>query len=420
MFFSSPAVMITLIVFVFLAFAGDALAQPAVQGALRVYVDCQEFTCDQDYFRNTLSYLDFVRNREDAHALILLVREQTGSGGRRYVIRTRGQQVFAGWLDEHSVSLEPETSDHEVREALGHAIGRSLVRYLAATPLAPHVRVEVHQPTSSRARTNADAWNSWVFSVGASGYFSGDANYEYLSTQSFLSASRITDRWKTENWLTANREISRVEYSAISARTQRQEFNALSQTVYGRSPHWSGGMRLGLRHSDFNNVEVQGRVQPVVEYSLFPYTEATNRAIRMNYAMGWVGTAYQDTTLYGKTSEHLMEQVAEMIVSYRQPWGTVSSSLEARHFVQYPGEYRLRINGQARLNLVRGLSLNLYTSYITQKDQRELRRQGATEEDVLLQRRALQTNYELSVEVGLSYTFGAVSNSIVNPRLKGF
>lgn len=412
--------MIALLFLLLALLPSEVGAQNLHSGPIQVLVDCQDFTCDQDFFRNSLGYVDFVRNREDAHALILIVREQTGSGGRRFVLRTRGQRDFAGWLDEHSVTVAPETSDHDVREALMQAIQRGLVRYIATTPLAGNVRIEVRQPSESRPTQAPDAWNSWVFSVGATGFFNGDANYQYISGRGFMSASRITDRWKTENWLTGNRVISRVQYNEVSARTQRQQINALSQTVYGTSPHWSAGLRFGIQHSDFNNIEVQGRVQPVVEYSLFPYTEASNRAIRVNYAIGWVGTAYQDTTLYGKVSEHLVEQVGEMILSYRQPWGTLSSSLEARHFVQYPTEYRLMLNAQARLNLMRGLSLNLYTSFLTQKDQRELRRQGASEEDVLLQRRALQTNYELTYEIGLSYTFGATSNSIVNPRLKGF
>lgn len=398
----------------------SAITAQHTSGPIQVFVDCQDFTCDQDFFRDRIGYVNFVRNREDADALILLVREQTGSGGRRFGVRVRGQRAFAGWVDEHHISTYPETSDHATREALMHALQRALVRYIATTSLAERITIQVQEQDASRAPSAPDRWDSWVFSVGGSSFLNGDANYQFVSGRGFLSASRITDRWKTENWLTGNRALSRVQYNEISSRTQRRQFNALSQTVYGTSPHWSGGMRFGVSHSDFNNLEVQARVQPVAEYSLFPYTEASNRAIRLNYALGWVGTAYQDTTLFGKTSEHLVEQVAEMLVSFRQPWGTLSSSLEARHFVQYPTEYRLRVNGQARLNVVRGLSLNLYTSYITQKDQRELRRQGATDEDVLLQRRALRTHYELIVEVGLSYTFGATSNSIVNPRLKGF
>jgi len=397
-----------------------AHAQIQAPGPLHILIDCQNFSCDQDFFRSEMSYLTFVRAREDAHALFLIVRDQTGSGGRRYVIRAMGQREYAGWTDEHTVPLPPETSDHDMRTALLHAMQRMLVRYLLQTPLASQIQVNVQAGNGQAAEIPPDHWNSWVFSVGTNAFMNRDANYRYTSSSGFVSASRITDRWKTENWLTTNRVVSRVQYNTISATTRRQQAHFLSQTVYGSTPHWSAGMRLGLRHSDFNNVDLQGRVQPVVEYSLFPYTEASNRAVRINYALGWVGTAYQDTTLYGKLSESLAEQVAEMIVSYRQPWGTVSSSLEARHFLQFPSEYRLMYNAQARLNLVRGLSLNLYTSYVTQKDQRELRRQGASEEDVLLQRRALKTKYELTLQMGVSYTFGAVSNSIVNPRLKGF
>jgi hypothetical protein len=36
---------------------------------------------------------------------------------------------------------------------------------------------------------------------------------------------------------------------------------------------------------------------------------------------------------------------------------------------------------------------------------------------VLTQQRALQTSYQYNAFVGLSYTFGSIFNSVVNPRL---
>jgi hypothetical protein len=45
-----------------------------------------------------------------------------------------------------------------------------------------------------------------------------------------------------------------------------------------------------------------------------------------------------------------------------------------------------------------------------------LPRRGATAEEVLLRLRRLQSGYEYDLQVGLTYTFGSIFNTIVNPR----
>jgi len=40
----------------------------------------------------------------------------------------------------------------------------------------------------------------------------------------------------------------------------------------------------------------------------------------------------------------------------------------------------------------------------------------ATPEEVLLRLRELQSGYEVSFDIGLSYRFGSIFNNIVNPR----
>ena len=50
-------------------------------------------------------------------------------------------------------------------------------------------------------------------------------------------------------------------------------------------------------------------------------------------------------------------------------------------------------------------------------DQLYLPRGDASDDEVLTRQRALATAFRLSGAVGLSFTFGSIYNSIVNPRL---
>jgi hypothetical protein len=48
-----------------------------------------------------------------------------------------------------------------------------------------------------------------------------------------------------------------------------------------------------------------------------------------------------------------------------------------------------------------------------------LPKQGATTEEILLRLRQLETNYSYSVSMGLTYSFGSIYTSILNPRFAG-
>jgi hypothetical protein len=71
------------------------------------------------------------------------------------------------------------------------------------------------------------------------------------------------------------------------------------------------------------------------------------------------------------------------------------------------------------VRLVRGLSLDLFANYERVRDQIYIPAGDATDEEVLLQRRALETGYRYGTSIGLRYTFGSIYNNIVNPRLDG-
>jgi hypothetical protein len=68
------------------------------------------------------------------------------------------------------------------------------------------------------------------------------------------------------------------------------------------------------------------------------------------------------------------------------------------------------------IRLARGLSFTVESVLSRLRDQLSLPKRDATEEEVLLRLRQLQSGYEYEVQVGLTYTFGSIFNTIVNPR----
>jgi hypothetical protein len=68
------------------------------------------------------------------------------------------------------------------------------------------------------------------------------------------------------------------------------------------------------------------------------------------------------------------------------------------------------------LRIAKGLRLYLGAQASLVHDQLGLVKGGATEEEVLLQRKELATQYQYFFQFGFSYTFGSIYNNVVNPR----
>ena len=90
--------------------------------------------------------------------------------------------------------------------------------------------------------------------------------------------------------------------------------------------------------------------------------------------------------------------------------------LETASFLDDFEKFRVEFDGGIDIRLVRGLNLNVGGHASLIRDQLNIVKRDATPEEILLQQRALQTDYRYSVFVGISYTFGSIFNSVVNPR----
>jgi len=94
-------------------------------------------------------------------------------------------------------------------------------------------------------------------------------------------------------------------------------------------------------------------------------------------------------------------------------------SLEWSQYLHDLSKYRLELQSDVSVRIVRGLSVNLDVSASRIRDQISLPRRGATQEEVLLRLRELQSGYEVDVSFSLTYSFGSLFNNVVNPRFGG-
>ena len=407
-----------------LLLSASAMAQDAdrgvLAGALNVFLDCGP--CDDDFVRQEVDFVNYVRDRTLADVHVLVTSEQTGAGDR-YTLDYIGRREMASLRDTMRVVTNNTDTDDERRTALTHAIELGLVRYASRTAIADQLEVtfagEAGDALAATPRT--DPWKSWIFSVGAEGDIESEESTDFLRLGGAVEADRVTADWKIRFALDGNYRRSQFDLPDTSIVNITRDGSVSNFTAKSLDSHWSVGSSTHLNTSSFNNVDIEASIAPAVEYSVFPYSEFNRREFRIQYEIGVTALDYEELTVFEKTAERLLFHELEGIFELNQPWGEAEFNVEAFQYLHdfdssRTALYRLEFRGELDVRLVRGLSASFGASISWVRDQISLSAREASEDEILLGSRRLPTDYEYGVFVGLSYTFGSIYNSVVNPR----
>jgi len=399
-----------------------ALAQdpPPPPGPLRLFLDCQT-NCDDSYIRTELAWVDYVRDRTSADVHVLITSQTTGGGGREYNLRFIGLRGLEGQDQERRFTVAITAPADESRIRVVRVLSLGLVRYVGDRPEAERLFVTMARPTGGPVPSGPvhDRWNRWLFTVSGNGFFSGESRSSSSNYSGSFRARRITDNWKLDLSVSGNR--SKSTFTLNDGSKFVSELNSYGGGVLlGRSlgSRTSAGFRMSAQNSTRNNEDLVLRPTAVVEFSLYPFTESTRRLVVLEYGIGAYSANYGRETVFGVTSELLARQYASLSVTMQQPWGSVSGGASFQHYLRDFSQNRLGVSGGASIRVAKGLSLNLQASYGRPRDQLSIEQVDATDEDVLLRLRQLQTNYTYFTQVGVSYSFGSIFNAVVNPRFR--
>jgi hypothetical protein len=391
---------------------GDALKKTAP----KVFIDCN--SCDMDYIRTEITFVNYVRDRKDAQVHVLVTTQSTGSGGMEYTLTFSGQEQFAG--DENvlrHVTGKTDTSD-EIRSGLVKILKIGLVHYAGKTPIASRISVSFQDKT--KPTSVEDKWNFWVFSLSGSGYFNGEKLSRHNSLSGSFSANRITPAFKFRSSYSANRSTDRFALSTgdLISTSKSQNFQVLA--IKSLSDHWSVGGGLKANSSTYSNIKLAIAPAPAIEYNFFPYSKSTRRQLRLLWKPGFSSFRYREETIYDKASERLWGQSFLTVLELKEKWGTITSAFEAFHYFQDIHKNHLDVQTEVSVRLFKGLSLNVWGGYSRIRDQLSLPKGEAPVEQVLLRRTQLATSYNYYGQIGLSYTLGSIFSNVVNPRFDGY
>ncbi len=396
---------------------GQAASPEPSEQNLRVFLDCRR--CDFDYFREEVPFVNYVRDRMDAQLHVLVTQQQTGAGGFEYIFHFIGLGPLEAQQDTlRYVSLPDETGD-ETRSGMVRTFKLGLVPYVSSTPLGRRLDVRYQGPREGPTREEeADPWNLWVFEARVSGEVSGESRSSERSFDGSFGANRTTEALKLDFRVRGDYSEDRFELSSGEELTSTSENHELEGTaVWSLGPHWSWGLTGSATVSTRLNQDLAARGGPALEYNIFPYAESTRRQVTFFYTMEVASFDYEEITLFDKTTETRVEQTLEVSAAFEQPWGEIDASAEWSNYLDSFRQHRLDVFARLEIRLLRGLSLDLMGRAARVKNQIYVPMENIPDEDILLERRQLGTDFEYSFDLGFSYTFGSVFNNAVNPRM---
>lgn len=405
-----------------LLFTCFSFSQEEKNKKIRVYLDCQSY-CDQEYIKREIPFVDYVNDRFQSNIFILSNHQVTGSGGREYTVQFTGREVFAGVNDTLSFVSEATATDDEERQQMVQTLKLGLVKYLARTDKAKNVKIlynsKEDEDSMGEEKPQEDPWNLWVFNARINGYLNGDKNYFSNSFSTGFTASRISEKLKTTSSISYGVNKNRYGSGEDAIKFSNENYRGSNTTVWSIDEHWSAGGFFEFLRSDFSNYESAWTLNPAIEYNFLPYLESNNHYVGLMYKIGPSYYDYREETIFFETEELRLQENLSLSVSLNKKWGQISGSAAYGHYFHDFSKNKLTFSGYADLRLYKGLSLNFSGYYALQRDQLNIAKGDISNEDLLIRKRQLDSNYSFYTSFGLRYRFGSIFNNVVNPRFDG-
>ena len=390
-------------------------------GALFVFEDCNARGCDSDHFRREITWVNWVRDRQDAHVHVLITSQDTGGGGEHFTLDYIGLRDFDGVTKSLSYVSHPDDTESEMREGLTRTLALGLVQFIETTPVAPRLRLVYEEPQGSFVqREEHDPWNLWVFRLSADWSVEQEATESGYSLEAEAEADRVSEDMKISFELSGEYERNEWELDDGDSYTNTsEEYTADLLMVWSLTEHWSLGGRANANRSTFLNRDLAIAAGPTVEFNIYPYAESTRRSITLRYSLEVAAFNYEMETVEGETAEVLPRHTLLAAAAVQQPWGEIFGSVEGIQYLNEPETHRINTFLNLEYRLFRGFNLDIFGTFSRVKDQFFLAASDLSDAEILTERRQRETDYLFDIGIGLSYRFGSKFANIVNPRMSG-
>ncbi len=393
-------------------------AQDKPPERIKIFLNCTEANCFQNYIISELTFFDFVRDRFQADVQILIVQQTNAAAGQKFTLRFIGQKRFENMLDSASFNTKMSDTESDRREVLLSNIKLGLSKFVLMSDWRDKVEIDYPTRASEDLVLETDKWRNWIFTIGTDGNVEGESNRSSLNISTYLSIYKITPKAKFvfDVWYDYTR--NRFKLDSLNISVPVKDYGTWAYYAHTLSEHWSAGVFGDITHDEFRNIDIQHRLAPAIEYNIYPFSENTKRQLRFSYQAGYRHFNYLETTVFDLDRETRPYQQFSIVAIYTQPWGTINGTMQGRSFLDVLAQNRLTARLNLSLRLFEGFNLTVEGTSSIINDQISLSKKVASEEEFLLRGSQLPTNFLYQIRFGFTFTFGSTNSSIVNPRFE--
>ncbi len=381
---------------------------------VKIFYDCQADYCETTYLKQNLQAVEFVRDRNFADVHIIVLSEKNGSGGYVFHLNFIGQNNFKDIQQKYDFSVGTNATQNDIRNRLLKYLQLGLVPFWSQTGLAD--KLEIKFNIQKQKKENIDKWHHWVFKVGGNAWFNGDSNSGSQSLNAYAKATKVDKKNKLSFRLSYNTRQNRYAFNGNEIKSESEYFNINSYKVWGVNQHWSYGIFGEFNRSKYRNYAQSFALYGGIEYSFFPYKESASKSLVITSNFGNTFNKYFEKTVYNKTKELLWRGELSLNGNLVKKWGSIYAGIDYATYLHDLKLYAVGFNLGTNLRITKGLDFNTNTYYGIQHDQINIAAGNLTLEETLLAQKQLQSGYDYYFSIGLSYSFGSIYNSIVNPR----
>jgi hypothetical protein len=383
-----------------------------------------------NYHRTEIPWVSWVRDQQDAQLHVIVTNQNTGAGGREYQMDFMGRGSYEAYRDNVTFQSLPTDTERERLDAVSYALSVGFARFAQVAGFRGLVRIEAGEggapdgplpPQGIVAPEEVqDPWNLWVFRINGNGNLDGESAQENRRFNGGFNASRVTPTWKQNYGAFMNYNFQERELSSGGLfEDERTDWNVNATVVYSVAENWSVGLTSRVARDERQNQRESVQFSPAVEYSFFPYEEATRRSLTAFYEIGPQYFDYYEVNQDSLLTETRGRQRLTVEFSQRQTWGDASLELSGSHYLHDVERYNLQLRGDFSFRVTRGLNVNFGGNYTFVSDQLYLPYEEPTDEEILTGIRRIATDKEYGLFVGMSYQFGSIFNNVVNNRFPG-
>ena len=395
----------------------DTTRDQVLNDNLEVFLDLQYWT-DRNFIQQEIPIVDYVRDKELADVQIIMSRHGAGQAGTIYEIRLIGRREFSGMDNELEYWSSSSETEHETRKGYTKIIKIGLAPYISSDgSMVDNLTIKYETDSMQANETEkTDPWKRWVFEIYGGGYFDSEQTRNSMHIRYGIYADKVTEDWKirARPYFNYNYDDYEVNGSSITNTTHRDGFHGYLIKSIGN--HWGVGLFSNLLSSTYHNMDFQVETSPGVEYSLFPYSEATKRSISFAYKLDYSYNDYIAETIFGVTEESLWGHSIVLSADFRQQWGSVRAGITGSHHFHDFSSNRVELFSSLNLRLFKGFSLTLDAEFDFINDLVAIPMEDMSTEEILLEQRRRSTNYQFDGHIGFTYTFGSELSADYNPR----